>query len=233
MWDSISSACSSIGSAISDTFSSFSSTCSDIIDSVATHAPAISGALKALSIVIPHPYLKAAIAVVDMVLITLGLLGSNETTEEIGERVLHAKEANISPADFSSYDEYMEEIRNFEIDPEKSKDFNFGEKIAAGISVQAWGMEEKIGENSSELLALIMNDAPNLNKDEGYFTESRIEAILQSIDKVSNIVDFFKDKLDPDTRGEVESSLVDVEKSINPDMPIEDIYNQLDKQVQN
>ena len=232
MWDSISSACASVGNAISNTFSSFSSTCSDVINSVATHAPAISGVLKALSVVIPHPYLKMALPIIDAALVVIGLLATGETTEEIGERALHAKEANISPSDFFSYDEYMEEIRAFELDPEKSNNFNFGEKVAAGMSIQAWGMEEKFGEHSSELLSLIITDAPNLNKGEGYFTESRVDSILQSIDNISNVVNFFKAKLDPDTRGEIESSLVDIEKSLNPDMSIEDIYNQLDKQIQ-
>lgn len=231
LWGSISSACSSIGNAISSTFSSFSSTCSSVINSVAAHAPAISGALKALSIVIPHPYLKMAVPIIDAALVVIGLLATDETTEEIGERALYAQEANINASDFTNFDDYIQEIRNFDLDPDNPKDFNFGEKIAAGVAVMAWGMEEKFGEHSSDLLSLIIDDAPNLNKGEGFFTEQRVEAILKSIDNVSDVVDYFKGKLNPDTKEQVEAKLVDIEETLNPDISIKDIYDKLDKQI--
>ena len=230
--DSIRSTCSNIGNAISETFSKISSACSTVIDSVAMHAPAIQGTLRALALVIPHPYLKTAIKVVDIVCTVAGLLATGETTENLGEKILQAQEANITPSDFPSYDDYIQEVRNFKPDPERASDFSFGEKVAAGVSVLAWGLEEKFGEHSSDLLSMIIKDSENVMNGDGYFNEARVEAILKSIEDIGEVVGYFKNTLDPDTKNAVEKKLVDVEKSINPEASIADIYSELDKQLQ-
>ncbi|NUG81989.1 hypothetical protein HUN33_18405, partial [Acinetobacter bereziniae] len=173
-----SSACSAVGNAISNTFGNVTDTFSKTINDLGTVLTTTSAILTALSVVIPHPQLRLAVKVIDSALVVLGLLKENETTEDIGDMALQAYEADIKPADFSSYDEYISALRNFKLDPEKSEKFNFGEKVSAGITIQAWGLEEKIGQGSSDLLVYILKDAPNVIKGEGYFTETRVQNII-------------------------------------------------------
>lgn len=224
-----SSACSAVGNAISNTFGNVTDTFSKTINDLGTVLTATSAILTALSIVIPHPQLRVAVKVIDSALVVLGLLKENETTEDIGDMALQAYEADIKPADFSSYDEYISALRNFKLDPEKSEKFNFGEKVSAGITIQAWGLEEKIGQGSSDLLVYILKDAPNVIKGEGYFTETRVQNIIGKIKDISDVAKYFSNKLNPDKNNDIEQELVKAEQNLNPDKSVDEIYQELDK----
>ncbi|NUF64282.1 hypothetical protein PYR74_07195 [Acinetobacter bereziniae] len=224
-----SSACSAVGNAISNTFGNVTDTFSKTINDLGTVLTTTSAILTALSVVIPHPQLRLAVKVIDSALVVLGLLKENETTEDIGDMALQAYEADIKPADFSSYDEYISALRNFKLDPEKSEKFNFGEKVSAGITIQAWGLEEKIGQGSSDLLVYILKDAPNVIKGEGYFTETRVQNIIGKIKDISDVAKYFSNKLNPDKNNDIEQELVKAEQNLNPDKSVDEIYQELDK----
>lgn len=224
-----SSACSAVGNAISNNFGNVTDTFSKTINDLGTVLTATSAILTALSVVIPHPQLRLAVKVIDSALVVLGLLKENETTEDIGDMALQAYEADIKPADFSSYDEYISALRNFKLDPEKSEKFNFGEKVSAGITIQAWGLEEKIGQGSSDLLVYILKDAPNVIKGEGYFTETRVQNIIGKIKDISDVAKYFSNKLNPDKNNDIEQELVKAEQNLNPDKSVDEIYQELDK----
>lgn len=227
--NAFSSACSAVGNAISNTFGNVTDTFNKTINDLGNVLTSASAILTALSVVIPHPQLRLAVKVIDSALVVLGLLKQNETTEDIGDMALQAYEADIKPADFSSYDDYINTLRNFKLDPEKSAKFNFGEKISAGITVQAWGLEEKIGQSSSDLLVHILKDAPNVFKGEGYFNETRVQNIIGKIKDISDVAKYFSNKLDPDKNNDIEQELVKAEQSLNPDKTVDEIYQELDK----
>ncbi|AUX85697.1 hypothetical protein HYG93_09250 [Acinetobacter sp. SwsAc6] len=224
-----SSACSAVGNAISNTFGNVTDTFNKTINDLGSVLTTASAILTALSVVIPHPQLRLAVKVIDSALVVLGLLKENETTEDIGDMALQAYEADIKPADFSSYDDYIMTLRNFKLDPEKSAKFNFGEKVSAGITVQAWGLEEKIGQGTSDLLVHILKDAPNVLKGEGYFTETRVQNIIGKIKDISDVAKYFSNKLNPDKNNEVEQDLVKAEQNLSPEKSVEEIYQELDK----
>ena len=178
------------------------------------------------------PQLRPLAAVLDVALVVVGLLKPEETVEDIGDKVLQGYEQDIKPADFSTYNEYITAIRNVKLDPEKSKEFNFGEKITAGTTVMAWGMEEKLGQGSSDLLVHIIADAPNIAKGEGYFTESRVQNILDKIKDIADVAKYFSNKLNPDDNNRVEQELVKAEQGLNPDKSVDNIYQELDQHRQ-
>ncbi|MFW2037308.1 hypothetical protein ACG92Y_02050 [Acinetobacter ursingii] len=223
----ISSACSAVGSAISGAFGSVSSTFSNAMSNIGSVLSTASTILSALSVAMPQ--IAKIAAIVDIALTILNLQDKNENVEEIGEKVLQGYEMDIKPADFSTYEEYITAIRNVKLDPEKSEKFNLGEKLAAGITVQAWGMEEKYGQGSSDFLVHILNDAPKIAKGEGYFTESRVQNILDKIKNVADVAKYFSNKLGPDDGNRVEQELVQIEKGLNPNKTVEDIYKELDQ----
>lgn len=154
----------------------------------------------------------------------------DESVKDIGEKVLQGYELDIKPADFSTYEEYISAIRNVKLDPEKSDKFNVGEKMAAGITVQAWGVEEKYGKGSSDFIAHILNDAPNIAKGEGYFTESRVQNILDKITNIADVAKYFSNKLNPDTANMVGKQLLSAEQELSPDKSVREIYQELDQQ---
>ena len=222
-----SSACNAVSNAIISTFGAVSSVFSSTMENFSSVVSIAAPIISALSVVMPQ--LRPLAAVLDAALIVIGLLNPDETIEEIGDKILQGYEQDIKPADFSTYDEYITVIRNVKLDPEKSKEFNFGEKITAGLTVQAWGMEEKFGQGSSDLLVHIIKDAPNIAKGEGYFTETRVQNILEKITSVADVAQYFSNKLNPDDSNRVEQELLKVEQNLNPDKSLDNIYQELDK----
>lgn len=215
--------CNAIGNAFSAASSAFSSAMTSL-GSVFSTAGSI---LSSLSVVMP--YIGTIAKVIDVVLGVLGLLEKDEKTEDIGDRVLQGYEIDIKPKDFATYEQYISAIREIKLDPEKSKNYNLGEKLAAGLTVQSWGMEEKYGQGSSDFLINIIKDAPNLAKGNGYFTESRVQNILDKIKDVAEVAKYFANKLNPDDSNRVEQQLVNAEQSFSPDKSLNTIYQELDK----
>ena len=222
-----SAACSAVGGAISSAFGSVSSAFNSVVSNLGSVLSTASTILSALSVAMPQ--IAKIAAIIDIALTILGLQDQNENVEEIGEKVLQGYELDIKPADFSTYDEYITTIRNIKLDPEKSDKFNLGEKLAAGITVQAWGMEEKYGQGSSDFLVHILDDAPNIAKGEGYFTEGRVQNILDKIKDVADVAKYFSNKLNPDDANTVGKQLLAAEQELNPDKSIREIYQELDQ----
>ena len=233
----ISSACSSIGGAISGAcsavgsfFGSVASGLSTVLDSVASFASSVGvgGLLTVLSIA--FPVLGRVIAAVEVVLHVLGLLEPKEQLEEFGDRVLQAESAGIIPHDFSTYKEYVAKIRDFELDPEKSKQYNAGDKVIAAMSVQYWGMNERFGIGSGELLTHVVSDIVK-NKDsveDTYFTEARIKNILEKVESLADVANYFSGKLDAEDRQAVEKQLVNAEQELNPERSELEITRELE-----
>lgn len=222
-----SSACSAVGGAISSAFGSVSSTFTNVMNNFGSVLSTASTILSALSVAMPQ--LAKIAAIIDIALTILDLQDKDENIEEIGEKVLEGYALDIKPADFSGYDEYIAAIRNIKLDPEKSDKFNLGEKLVAGITVQSWGMEEKYGKGSSDFLVHILNDAPKIAKGEGYFTEGRVQNILDKIKDVADVAKYFSNKLNPDDSNAVGKQLVAAEQELSPDKSKREIYQELDQ----
>ena len=231
LWGAISgafsSACSAVGGAISSAFGSVSSTFTNAMNNFGSVLSTASTILSALSVAMPQ--LAKIAAIIDIALTILDLQDKDENIEEIGEKVLEGYALDIKPADFSGYDEYIAAIRNIKLDPEKSDKFNLGEKLVAGITVQSWGMEEKYGKGSSDFLVHILNDAPKIAKGEGYFTEGRVQNILDKIKDVADVAKYFSNKLNPDDSNAVGKQLVAAEQELSPDKSKREIYQELDQ----
>lgn len=228
--NAVSSACNAVKNAISSVCGSVSKTFDHMIENFAPTLRTASIVLHALSLVIPHPYLRVAVKVIDTALMILGLMKKDETTEDLGDRVLQAYEQDIKPADFSSYDDYIATLRNFKLDPEKSKGFSFAEKIAAGMTLHTWGLEQHMGIGSGEFLAYVLKDAPNVALGKGYFNQIRVEQMVKDIKNVGDVVKYFNRDLDVDRAQQVEQALVKIEQALHPDKSIDEIYTLIDEQ---
>ena len=213
---------SSVGSAISGAFSAVSNACSSVLSSISNIVSNAAPLLAALAVVFPAVgVLAKAVMAIDAMSRILGLLGPDESTEELGDRAIQAKEAGINPENYATYKEYVAAIRGFELDPKKSAEYSDTEKMMAGRGVQYWGFEEKFGVGAGDILTKTIQ-SPD------YFTGDRLASFLDKVESVADVVQYFNGKLSSNERNAVEDKLVEAEKSINPDKSTADIYKELD-----
>ena len=148
----------------------------------------------------------------------LAVKGAEEDVDELGDKVIQAEEAGISPDDFEKHDDYMEAIRDFKVDPERSKEISVEEKRAAGVNCIVSGIAEKAGINESAIGLIIKS----MNKNEDFFKEFETGITKEFIANPKLLSDFAKftsdDKVDFETYSRVLNTLAKVVKETNPQM---------------
>ena len=166
--------------------------------------------------------------ILQVILKALGIDFKEDNPEMLGDKMLQAEAEGIVPENFDTYEEYLNEISNFELDPEKSESYTQEEKLqkfaALGISLAA----EKIGEN---VIPLILEVLPKFSED--FRTKARIEAYIKEFDGAfDKLADYFKDSssLTFSEIKDIEKRLVDLEKKLNPDADADSILSKLDEQ---
>lgn len=198
----VSGVCSAIGGAISA--------------AVSTISPALGFGLEVI---------KVVANVAQTVLTVLGILKPEERIEELGDKVQQASEVGITPEKYEKFDDYVQAIRNFELDPEKSKKTTELEKTAVGLGFASLTLEEKYKGSDANNLANLWN---LVAKNPDYFTSDRILSILPITQDMKSISDYFESKLDTRDALAIEKKLFDADKSLSPDKSDETIYADLD-----
>lgn len=161
--------------------------------------------------------------VANVVLSVLGIFKSGEDVEDMGDRALQAAEQGIKPEKYDTFDEYMAEIRNFQLDPEKSSNHSGAEKIAAGLAIGAIGMEKKFNAPEGSLGSIWLLAASN----PAYFTAERLIDIAKSGSNVVSILRYFEGKLGPADAVSARETLVGMEKQRFPEKNKEAILTEL------
>ncbi len=159
---------SSVGSAISSAVSSIGPALSSFANGV---GPVIGGVIETLA-----PVAKTIGRFANAFLQGLDVLKQNEVVEDIGDRALQATDEGITMDGFDDFDSYMDALRNFEPDPEKSKNYSLGTKMVAGLGVGTKGVEEKFNAESGSLDAMWL--LPMANPE--YFTPVRMQELVSA-----------------------------------------------------
>ena len=190
--------------------------------------PAIATAVKTVGPLIMEG-IKYISPVLQNVFGALGAIKPDEKFEDLGDRAYQAAEKGINPEKFDSYDEYMQEIRNFELDPEESKK-NVEAKTAMGVIVGGRSLEEKLNLPDTTTVSMVRSIMAN-SFTPTFFTETRIQAILSEGSTVSfsRIESYLEGNLDPTTKQYVEKGLFEIEKEINPEVTQDQFTDTLDK----
>ncbi|MBB1488629.1 hypothetical protein [Oceanospirillum sediminis] len=208
---------SSVGDAFSSAVSAVGSVCSSIArglgSAVSTLAPVME---KGLS------YLGVIGSVISIVAQLAGAFKPTENEMEMGDRALQAKEKGIEPDNYATYEEYLDEIRNFELDPEKSPTTEFEKTVTAatGILVGLKGIEEKMDMRAGEsdhLLRLVI-----LSPD--FFNAEKINGMLKKDTDFEKIADYFDGKLTASENREVRGEVFNLVKEGTPSMSDEAVY---------
>lgn len=217
-FDFICNVASSICSGISNAVSSIGSALSTFAASI---APVIGLVLDKIS-----PYIKIICNIANTLLQIFGILKPEENVEEVGDRALQAAEQDITMDKFDDFDEYMAALRNFELDPEKSKKYSEVEKIVAGIGVGTIGMEDKLNVEQGSLSGIWL--LPLTNSD--YFTPERMKSLLELGRLGGDMLSYLEKRMDFTATHVFETGLeVNIDGSPMNDAQLNKLYDGLDK----
>lgn len=208
VWGFIASIGSAIVSTVSSIGSSVSGFCASVLPKITPALESIGGTIAKIANSIMHLF---------------GIIKPDENVEEIGDRAIQAGQSGIKPEKFDSFDEYMDEIRNFKLDPEKSAQMSTVEKMAAGMAVGTVGLEKKLDVPEGSIGPLWLLAASN----PAYFTADRLVNIIKGGGDISTVVRFFEGELGPADAVDTRQTLMGLERELSPGKSDEVIYAEL------
>ncbi len=191
---------SSVGSAVSSVCATVCRVASGAVDLVKeVSSMALSG-------------LSGVATVICNIAKALGFIEQDVDPEEIGDRIIQAEDEGITLESCEGdYIKYMEAIKNFKVDPEKSKNIDKQDKLIATSVVVGARIESHYGQSIAPLVPLI-------GKIPEFFNGGRLMSFLDSGMSVAKVAEYFKSALDRKEASEVEGGMVVVEKQSSPDV---------------
>ncbi len=184
---------SSVGDACSAVVSTVSSVCSAVVDTAVSVTKGIGtfvGEIGKLAI----GAIKLVVGLIVKVCQVLGLIEADEDPEELGDKVLQAQEEGITPESCENYEEYAKKIRNFKLDPEKSKKHSQVDKLVAAGVYSEGALINKYGFGLGKMMPLIVKDAAFQNPE-------KIANLFESCEKNNTTMDNMADYLGGNLRG--------------------------------
>jgi len=127
----------------------------------------------------------------NMFLTVMGILRPNEKVEDIGERAMQASEQGIKPEKFERFDQYMDALRDFDLDPDKATQRSSAAKILAGIGVCTLGLEDKLNYERGALNSLWV--LPIANPE--YFTPDRMQNLVNAGNFAGDAIAYLEKRL--------------------------------------
>ena len=219
---------SSVGSAISSGFSAVCSAVSSIGSAAVSFAseclPKVGTILTTLG-----GSLGMVANVVVAVCQILSILRQDESAEDLGDRALQAAENGIRPENFDRYDDYLDSIRKFEINPEKSAQYSPDTKAAAGMQVAISSLEDHFKTPVGALYGLPILVAMSYSgvDEKSFFDKDRLSALLKTTHDINAVVDYLDGRLGRSERATVETTLLKAEQSLTPEKTLADVKGDL------
>ena len=192
---------------------------SAVVATVSSIGPAIAGfCANVLPKIVPllekgMEILRMVENIANTVSKAMDIFNENDTAEYIGDRAIQAAEGVITPDQFENHSDYMNALRNFDLNPEKSKDLTAAQMIVSGLAVAGRGLDEKFGSPEGTMGNLWWLAAAKPD----YFVADRLTQFLKTGQDILSIVEYFAGKLGGGESLEVEDKLVELDKNMNPD----------------
>jgi hypothetical protein len=209
----ISAVCSVASSAISALGSNFSSFCASVVPRIAPFLAKVPGVVGVVA------------NIAQVVLAVFNVLKPDEQVDDLGDRALQAAEKGIKPEKFDNFEAYMDELRNFELDPEKSKINSPLVKTLAGLAVGSSGLEKKLDapEGSMGNLWVLAASKPE------YFNPERLTALINATKDIGTVLRYFDNKLGLADKLETHQTLEAVERTLSPEKSTETIHAEIEE----
>jgi len=201
-----SSFCSGVGSA-------FSSACSFVSSAISTAASWAGSALSAV-VSVGGGILGGLGNMAGNLLKGIGLFREDDPPiEDWGDRAMQAEAQSIFPNTFDSFDTYLDTLRNFELDPQMSKESTLDQKSFKGLEVAGRALEYKYDAPEGSMANVFVLGAANPQ----YFTSERFQTLLGSGMDIVEIADYFQGKLGGAESLKIEDALLELEQSHHPE----------------
>jgi hypothetical protein len=184
---------SSVGSFFSGCCRAVSSVCRAVVDTAVSVVKGVGTFVSEVGKLALEPF-KSVIGMVVRTCIKLGLINPKEKPEELGDKVLQAQEAGITPESCKNYKEYAEKINNFKVDPEKSKQYSEIDKLmAAGVYCEG-ALIHKFGFGIGKMVPIIVKNPSFQNPD-------KLAAMFVACEKNNSSMDKMADYLSGNLKG--------------------------------
>ncbi len=204
-WSSVGSCISSVGSFVSSCatgiMNTVGSVCSGAINSILTAVKGVGAFIDIIAKLDLGP-LGMIVGAVVKICNLLGLI-EDEDPEELGEKVLQAEEEGLTPESCENYKEYMDKINNFELDPEKSMEYELVDKLAAAGVYCEGVLVHKFGFGIAKLVPIIIEDSSFQNPE-------KLASLIENCEKNNFTLDDMADYLNGDLTGKQETAVESV-----------------------
>lgn len=151
----------------------------------------------------------------------LGLVEEDESCEDLGARALNAEEAGVTPEKFGSFEEYLNEVKKFPPETDRSMEdrLSMGTKLILGI------INDKYPDFDPEILP-VLAEMPEL-PTESWGTE--IGKLLKNGTVSAQLLsDYFLNKpLSAEDVSKVDNELMKIEKTNNPGLSDGEAYKKI------
>ncbi|HDS1199504.1 TPA: hypothetical protein QDZ95_003028 [Shewanella algae] len=205
----ISSACSFVSNALSGmgaALSSFAKNMAPVINTICNELPKVFQAVSQFA---------------NALFMAMGIIKPHENVEVLGERALQAAEQGITMDKYEDFDDYIDALRNFELDPDKAEKRSSAEKLTAGIGLGTVLLENKLNLGSGSLNGIWL--LPMTNPD--YFTAENVGALLSEVKFNGDLSTYFERRLSAGDTSRLESALANSKSVTNKD----ELFDALDK----
>lgn len=149
------------------------------------------------------PIITEVVKLAGIILPIFNVFTKDDKVDDMGERALQAAENGIVFSEFDDFDEYVQALRDFELDPEIAQNRDPIVKTITGLGIGTIGLEEKFDLNRGDLNGIWLLPAG----DEKYFTPNRLEDFLTSGKLVGNIFDYLNNQLSASDARDFEKKL--------------------------
>lgn len=141
---------------------------------------------------------------------SLGFIEAKEKPVELGDKIIQAQEQGITLESCGGdHQAYMEKIRDFKVDPERSETIAEKDKLVAVSVVLGARVEAHYNTSIAPLVPLI-------GRMPEFFNSERVKRILDVGISLSKISDYFGSELNLKEESKVEAELIANESKLSP-----------------
>ena len=146
---------------------------------------------------------------------SLGIIKTEESQEQIGERCLAAEEAGITPEAFDNdYDAYMKEVNQLDMSEVNTDRWTTQEKALKAIEVASGAILNDIGPKAEQAILAMVN-----HPESAFYTPEKMDKMLRAdksgIIDMDNALDYMDGK-SVDSVSDARKDLTYIEQELNP-----------------
>ena len=179
----------------------------------------VAASLKVAVVAIPK--MLPTIFMIYELLKELGLLKENEKPEKIGDKCKQAEEAGIDRTKFDKFEEYEKAIREFKLDPEKSKNISTDEKYRYALGFYSMMVEEKLKNKFDDFVKFAK--CLTTSDDLKVFSKEIYETFREKDLPLGKIDNFFNKNLKTSEDIAIEKALVEAIQKKEPEKSRDEI----------